>query len=57
MGGEALRLRNGNPVEARVALAYGEICWAALDDEPVAVGTFKGGMIHPSRVFVFEELP
>ncbi len=52
---EALRLRNGNPVEARGSLAYGETCWAALDGAPVAVGLFKGGMIHPSRVFVFEE--
>ncbi len=53
MADEALRLRNGNPVEARGDLAYGETCWAMFEGEPVAVGTFKAGMIHPSRVFVF----
>lgn len=52
---EARRLRNGNPVEARGAVPpYGAPCWAALDGEPVAVGTARGGMVHPSRVFVFE---
>jgi len=50
---EASRLRNGNPVEARgLSLAYGETCWGALDGEPVAIGPYKAGMLHPSRVLV-----
>lgn len=50
---EVARARNGNPVEARgLSLDYGAPCWAALDGVPVAVGAYKAGMIHPSRVFV-----
>jgi len=50
---EVARTRNGNPVEARgLSLAYGETCWAALNGEPVAIGTYKAGALHPSRVFV-----
>jgi tRNA pseudouridine55 synthase len=30
---------------------YGETCWASLDGAPVAVGTYKAGELHPSRVF------
>lgn len=49
------RLRNGNPVEARgLSLGYGDTCWAALAGEPVAIGAYKAGMFHASRVFVFD---
>ena len=49
------RLRNGNPVEARgLSLGYGDTCWGALEGEPVAIGTYKAGMLHASRVFVFD---
>ena len=51
---EMARLGNGNPVEARgVSLQYGDTCWAALDGEPVAIGAYKAGMLHPSRVLVY----
>ena len=51
---EAARLRNGNPVEARgMAPDYGTTCWAALDGEAVAIGTYRAGRIHPQRVFVY----
>src|SRR6056300_457218 len=49
----AARLRNGNP--AMVIghnLEYGDECWASCDGEPIAVGVFKAGELHPSRVFV-----
>ncbi|MEQ9257919.1 MAG: tRNA pseudouridine(55) synthase TruB [Roseovarius sp.] len=48
----AMRLRNGNPamVIAR-DLDYGEECWASHKGRAVAVGRFKGGELHPSRVF------
>ena len=48
----ATRLRNGNPGMVIAADAeYGETCWASLDGAPVAVGTYKAGQLHPSRVF------
>lgn len=50
---EAMRLRNGNAVEARgVVLDYGANCWGALDGAPVAIGTYRAGMLHPSRVLL-----
>ena len=52
----AVRLRNGNPgMVIAHDVDYGEECWASLDGEPVAVGVFKAGELHPSRVFVMPE--
>ena len=52
----AVRLRNGNPgMVIAHDVDYGEECWASLDGEPVAVGVFKAGELHPSRVFVLPE--
>ena len=52
----AVRLRNGNPGMVIASdVEYGEECWASLDGEPVAVGIFKAGELHPSRVFVLPE--
>lgn len=52
----AVRLRNGNPgMVLTSGVEYGDECWASLDGEPVAVGIFKGGELHPSRVFVLLE--
>ena len=52
----AVRLRNGNPGMVIASdVDYGEPCWASLDGEPVAVGIFKAGELHPSRVFVLPE--
>ena len=49
----AVRLRNGNPASVIASnLSFGEEAWAACDGEAVAVGRYKGGELHPSRVFV-----
>ena len=49
----AARLRNGNAgLVLATDLDYGEECWASFDGRAVAVGTYKGGELHPSRVFV-----
>ncbi len=46
------RLRNGNPgMVIAHDVDYGEECWAAYADRAVAVGRFKAGELHPSRVF------
>ncbi|ETX30509.1 tRNA pseudouridine(55) synthase TruB [Roseivivax isoporae] len=48
----ATRLRNGNPgMVIAPDLEFGDECWAALDGRAVAVGTYRGGELHPSRVF------
>ena len=49
----AVRLRNGNPAMVIASgVEYGDECWVSLDGEPVAVGRYKSGEIHPTRVFV-----
>ena len=49
----ATRLRNGNPGMVIAAdAAYGDVAWASLKGEPVAVGVYKAGELHPTRVFV-----
>ena len=48
----AAKLRNGNPGMVFAAdVEYGEECWASLDGKAVAVGMYKAGELHPSRVF------
>ena len=48
----AAKLRNGNPgMVIASGVEYGDECWAALDGRAVAVGRFKAGELHPSRVF------
>lgn len=50
----AARLRNGNPalVIPSAEIEYGDEAWAALEGRAVAVGVFRSGELHPSRVFV-----
>ncbi|AXI53217.1 tRNA pseudouridine(55) synthase TruB [Sulfitobacter sp. JL08] len=49
----AVRLRNGNPGMVIASdVDYGEECWASLDGRAVAVGVYKAGELHPSRVFL-----
>jgi tRNA pseudouridine55 synthase len=49
----AVRLRNGNPGMVIASdVEYGEECWASLDGRAVAVGVYKAGELHPSRVFL-----
>ena len=49
----ATRLRNGNPGMVLASdIEYGDESWASLDGKAVAVGIYKSGELHPSRVFV-----
>jgi tRNA pseudouridine55 synthase len=49
----AARLRNGNPGMVLASdVEYGEECWASHDGKAVAVGIYKAGELHPTRVFV-----
>lgn len=48
----AAHLKQGRAVPATgVDLSYGDEAWASFQGTPVAIGTVKGGMLHPSRVF------
>lgn len=48
----AARLGNGNPGKViATEVEYGDECWASLDGKPVAVGIYKAGELHPTRVF------
>lgn len=48
----AARLRNGNPGMVITAEAeYGDECWASFEGKAIAVGIYKSGELHPSRVF------
>ena len=49
----ATRLKNGN---AGMVIAhdvdYGDEAWASFEGQPLAIGVFKAGELHPNRVFV-----
>lgn len=48
----AARLRNGNPGMVLASDAdYGEEAWASHQGRAVAVGIYKAGELHPTRVF------
>ncbi len=47
------RLLNGNPVPLAARLPEAATAWVSCGGRPVAVGEWRGGMLHPSRVFVF----
>lgn len=48
----AARLRHGNPGLVVASDAeYGEEAWASYQGKAVAVGIYKSGELHPSRVF------
>jgi tRNA pseudouridine55 synthase len=49
----AARLLNGNPAALAARLPEAATAWASRDGRPVAVGEWRGGALHPSRVFVF----
>ena len=47
------KLRNGNPAMVITSnLEYGDEAWVACNDEPIAIGIYKAGELHPTRVFV-----
>jgi tRNA pseudouridine55 synthase len=48
----AARLRNGNPGEVtHTAAAYGDTAWASERGRAIGLGTYRGGLLHPTRVF------
>ncbi|WP_068119376.1 tRNA pseudouridine(55) synthase TruB [Tropicimonas marinistellae] len=49
----AARLRNGNPgmVLSAAGVEYGDLAWAAYQGQPIAIGTYRSGELHPARVF------
>lgn len=48
----AARMRNGNPGMVLAAdVDYGDLAWASYQGAPVAVGTYRAGELHPTRVF------
>ncbi len=49
----ATRLKHGNPGQVvGPALPYGTEAWASYQGRAVAVGIYRGGELHPTRVFV-----
>jgi tRNA pseudouridine55 synthase len=47
------KLRNGNPASVIGSdVVFGDECWASYDGQAIAVGIYRGGELHPSRVFV-----
>ncbi len=48
----AHRMRHGNPGQVLGHLDYGTECWASRDGHAVAVGRYRGGEVHPHKVFV-----
>ncbi len=48
----AAKMRNGNPGMVLAATVdYGDEAWASYQGRAVAVGIYKAGELHPSRVF------
>jgi tRNA pseudouridine55 synthase len=48
----AMRLKNGNPGQVLPGdVEYGDLAWASYQGQPVAVGRFRAGELHPERVF------
>ncbi|WP_071797798.1 tRNA pseudouridine(55) synthase TruB [Natronohydrobacter thiooxidans] len=48
----AAKMRNGNPGMVLAAnVDYGDEAWASYQGRAVAVGVYKAGELHPSRVF------
>jgi len=48
----AARLRHGNPAPVLTSDAdYGETAWASCGGRAVAVGIYRAGELHPTRVF------
>lgn len=47
----AARLKNGNPGQVLGTADYGEEVWVSQGGQPLAVGIYRGGEVHPVRVF------
>ncbi len=54
-GPAAAALRHGNAAAVQApGLAEGTAAWASHAGRPLAIGTWRGGLLHPERVFVFD---
>jgi len=52
----AAKLRHGNPGMVIASnVEYGDEAWASLNGQAVAVGVYRSGELHPTRVFVVPE--
>ena len=52
----AAMLRQGRPAPvAGGDLSWGDAAWAACKGLPVAIGVYRGGLLHPDRVFTLTE--
>lgn len=51
-------VQNGNPVPALMStqdtLSYGDACWLENGNKALALGHYRSGHFHPSRVFVYD---
>lgn len=47
----AARLRNGNPGQVIAHADWGTEGWASLGGQAIAIGHYRGGELHPTRVF------
>jgi tRNA pseudouridine55 synthase len=48
----AARLKNGNPGQVLPGAAeYGDLVWVSFAGQPLAIGRFRAGEVHPERVF------
>jgi tRNA pseudouridine55 synthase len=47
----AARLKNGNPGMVIASAEWGTEGWASLNGQAIAVGHYRGGELHPNRVF------
>jgi tRNA pseudouridine55 synthase len=47
----ATRLRNGNPGQVLAHADWGTEGWASLNGQAIAIGHYRGGELHPNRVF------
>ena len=51
------RLRNGNPGRVLTTQAeWGDEAWASHEGRAVAVGVYRSGELHPSRVFLSDDI-
>jgi tRNA pseudouridine55 synthase len=49
----AAKLRVGNAaMVVASSLEYGDLAWVSCDGDPIAIGHYKAGELHPIRVFV-----
>ena len=54
----ALRIQNGNPGRVLYSDAdFGDEAWGSLNGRAMAIGTYRSGELHPTRVFRYPENP